>query len=180
VTADKDSTAVFVIDDNATLRRAILERLSGCIDAKATPVRFVETRFIWDLFGKLEPHRDDIVISDLYTAGYWLRVPPGSHYTPVNPLEDDSGNIVLGSVDAKERFLRPLRRMGVQVFLVTFVPGWLRMRGRAELADSLEADLASEQLARVHLKIDQSADPRNFEAVCQDVAQLLKERRSKR
>lgn len=180
MSATEKTTTIFVIDDNATLRRAIRKHMAEQLDTSSAPVRFVETKFIWDLFDKLKPRRGDIAISDLYTAGYWRRAPEGSHYTPVNAMEDDSGNLVLGSVDTAERFLRPLRGRGVHVFLITFVPGWLRDVGRPELADSLVADLENEQLAGVYQKLDQSADVRNFEDVCQDVAKLLREGREER
>jgi hypothetical protein len=167
---------VFVIDDNATLRRAIRRHLAARADESSLPVTFCETKFVWDLFDKLKPRPGDIAISDLYTAGYWQRAPAGSHHAPLNAMGDSTGNLVLGSVDAAERFLRPLQSMGVDVFLITFVPGWLRDAGRPDLADSLVAELERERLAGVYLKLDQSADIRNFEEVCDRVINLLKRR----
>lgn len=168
---------IHIVDDNQTLQDALHDVIYDRFKTFENPPRVRGERYVWDLLDSGEVQPGDIAVCDLYPAGYWADVPGTPLYSRVDVLGDDIQDMVRASFDLAQRFLRPLQHdMKADVIVFTFVPEFMRRKGREVEAIAVLEALEAQHLYRVIQKADQSTGEHNLAETVDAVMDLLKRR----
>lgn len=172
---------IHIVDDIPCIRRAIREEIekpwSGSSEAGAVhgplPAIDSEWKFVWKLLESTEIEKGDIVLSDLYPASYWKSVPKPTLYAPADPLPEDPTNFYLAALDAIQRFLSEIPRLGANLCLLTYVPNFIENELKTPEAAADLRRILEEQDFRVFEKDDQTDKPENFADAVREVHRLI-------
>lgn len=127
-------STVHLVDDTESFRDALSEALkSAWRDAKRPESQWPDIRewdLVWNLTEALDneevvPEQGDIVVTDLYPAGYWKKVKRLGHRTTESrsdTLPGDPTNMYRAVTDIRRRFLPCLTQHGLKVIVLTYVP----------------------------------------------------------
>lgn len=162
-------TTVHIVDDIEGDRHCVatlLEKSWGTSSGAPRPAQVnKDWRFIWDLTesGELEP--GDVVIADLYPAGYWREVPQPTLYAPEPSLPDDPTNLYKAALDVIQRFMRQVPERSAHLIVVTYVPNFIEKDLHIPvLAEKIRGVLAAESFEFFE-KNDQFQDEAAFAQV---------------
>lgn len=144
-------TVVHIIDDMPTFRERLDEKLTASWkDRRAAEGRELKTcadwRYVWSLTEALENNnvaltKEDIIISDLYSAGFWDGVPQPVE-SPVSQFPDDPENLRRATLEVVNRFFPKLQVTHAHLIVLTFVPHFVEDEcGRPELAKEMREQL---------------------------------------
>lgn len=165
---------IHIVDDHPTLRKKIIGEIRHRLEFDERQVAVKGRQYVWQVIESDDVQSDDIVISDLYPAGYWRKAPEGRLYHPANPGSDDIENIVLGSLDVIQRFLRPLKaQYKTHVFVMTYVPQFFEESGDIANATFIRDTLDKEKFDGILYKVDQTNGPTNYAAAVEQALALI-------
>lgn len=177
-------TSIQIIDDVPTFREELELHLERSFEAQGTPAHErprirADWRFVWSLINALEKGqasltKGDIVITDLYSAGFWDEVPKPTLHSSVSQLPDDPQNLYRAAIEVTTRYFPRLHDRGAYVIVLTYVPTFLeRECGYQAVADDVRRMLKQEGRILVE-KIDRDvANPENYVEVVREVHRLL-------
>jgi hypothetical protein len=183
---------VHIVDDTASFRRAFHSALKNSWSAQCTEKPQVsEWELVWELTKALEakavePKPADIVVTDLYPAGYWPKVKrlgPTSVPEPSKEYPGDPTSMYRAALDVRRRFLPVLANHGLHVIVLTYVPKFIEDTppsesplSQAELKDVAErirnflCDEDRQLIEKINRKVN---DPENLTPAVTAVNKLL-------
>jgi len=169
--------SIHIIDDIPCARELLHKEIESSLGMPSSErdLQFdSHWEYLWDLLEADVVEKADIVISDLFPASYWKKVPGKPLYKPSTPLPDDPTNIYLGSLDAIQRFMRQVPKLGAHLLVVTFVPNFLETNmGNEVAANSVREVLDGEDLLWFE-KPNREIKRENFEGPISKACELVR------
>jgi hypothetical protein len=128
------------------------------------PIVSADWKFVWSLT-KAVGKKDgvplgpgDVVISDIYSGGFWVDVPKPTKHSAVSQFPDDPQNLARATLEVTERFLPALRKSGAHIVVLTYVPRFVeRDCGEPKLAAEIRTALTREGRTLVE-KVDREVE----------------------